>query len=68
METSIFDKSDICFPSLSCLVIHFGHGDNPIANHTCEHLSCDQRSSKFGLIVLISIWARCTTLCDKVCQ
>ena len=50
METSIFDKSDICFPSLSCLVIHFGHGDNPIANHTCEHLLCDQRSSKFSLI------------------
>jgi hypothetical protein len=31
-------------------VTHFEHGDNPTANHTYEYLSCDQRSSKFGLI------------------
>jgi hypothetical protein len=32
------------------LVTNFEHGDNPTANHTYEYLSCDQRSSKFGLI------------------
>jgi hypothetical protein len=39
----------IFFSSLSCLVTNFEHGDNPTANHTYEYLSCDQRSSKFGL-------------------
>ena len=36
--------------SIALMLSDNEHGDNPIANHTCEYLSCDQRSSKFSLI------------------